>query len=118
MNDIITRDLIFCQDPDTRWYVELPEWTGSRADLEMVMGADDMLNYMAEGENKVRLIITEEKREGFDTLVLDTVTPDLGGGYYILKTYKGIDINLRMWLCGVTEFVFEKLPKEIYISKT
>jgi len=36
----ISRKLKFYKEADERWYVELPEWEGSKADLEMVAGAD------------------------------------------------------------------------------
>lgn len=112
------KDVTFYQDPDSRWYVDLPEWTGSKAELEMVAGADTMLEYMSEGTGKVRTSISEEEIPGFDKLTLEFETPDIGGAYYLLKTYQGIEINLNMWLCDVTKFVFGGyLPKTIYISK-
>lgn len=112
------RDFTFYQDPDSRWYVELPEWPGSKADLEMVAGADTMLEYMAEGTGKVKASISEIEIPGFDKLTLQFETPEIGGGYYHLKTHQGIDINLDLWLCDVTKFVFGGyLPKTIYISK-
>ena len=36
----------FYQDPDTRWYVDLPEFPGTKAELEMVLGADTMLEFL------------------------------------------------------------------------
>lgn len=33
----------------------------------------------------------------------------------MLESYKGIQINLEMWLCDVTKFVFGDFPKSIYI---
>lgn len=118
-NTMETKDITFYKDPDTRWYVDLPDWTGTKADLEMVMGADTMLEYMSEGEDKVRTSITLEESPGYDKLTLVEETPDAGGGYYLLDYYRGHNINLKMWLCDVTRYVFDgKLPKEIYIVKT
>ena len=111
------KEITFTQDPDSRWYVDLPEWTGTRADLEMIAGADDMLNYMSEGEGKVRVLFTTEPQENFDTLELKYETPDIGGGYYHMKKYSGIEINQDMWLCEVTKFVFGELPKTIYLRR-
>ena len=117
-NTMGTKDITFYQDPDTRWYIDLPEWTGSKADLEMVMGADTMLEYMSEGEGRVRTSISLEELPGFNKLVLVEETPEVGGGYYLLDHYCGHNIGLRMWLCDVTKFVFDgELPKEIYIRK-
>lgn len=55
----ISRKLKFYKEADERWYVELPEWKGSKADLEMVAGADTMLNYMSEGEDHINLYLSE-----------------------------------------------------------
>ncbi len=38
--------LRFYKEEDHRWYVDLHEWNGSKEELEMVMGADIMLDYM------------------------------------------------------------------------
>jgi hypothetical protein len=101
------------------WYIDLPEWTGSKADLEMVAGADNMLDYMAEGGDEVHAFISEEEFEGADLLHLKSLAEDIGNGaYYLMKKYKGIDIDLTMWLCDVTLFVFNnKFPEKIYICK-
>ena len=111
------KDYIFYQDSDTCWYIDIPDWLGEKSELQMVSGADDMLNYMAEGNNKVRLMFSEEKIEGWDGLILKELTPEIGGGNYNLKEYRGIKLNLDMWLCGVTEYVFGRMPKTIYIKK-
>lgn len=44
-------ELTFVQDPDDRWYIDMP-WAGSRDNLDMVCGADDMLTYLACGDKK------------------------------------------------------------------
>lgn len=112
------REITFYQEPNNRWYVELPEWEGSKDELEMVLGADDMLNFMSEGEGKVRIIFSTTPQINFDTLELKNETPDVGGGYYHMSTYNGININQDMWLCDVTKFVFGgTLPQTIYLKR-
>ena len=111
------RKFTFNKEVDDRWYVELPEWEGSKADLEMVSGADTMLNIISEGESTVSLIISIETFVGSDVLELINMDNDFGGGWYMLKSYKGIDFNLKMWLCSVTEFLYSKMPNEIFICK-
>ncbi len=32
----------FNKEAQNRWYIELPEWTGSKSELEMVFGADTL----------------------------------------------------------------------------
>ena len=55
------------------WYVDLPEYIeqgGSIGDLQMVEGADKMLDMMAEKEDFVFLSISTEPFEGADMLTL------------------------------------------------
>lgn len=108
----------FYQDPDTRWYVDLPEFPGTKAELEMVLGADTMLDFMSEGTGEVNLSLSEESIDGWDELSLKRLTPDVGGGEYTLKNYRGIELNLDMWLCDVTRYVYNGyMPEKLYISK-
>lgn len=111
------KTLKFYKDPDNRWYVDLPEWEGTKAELEMVAGADTMLEYMAEGDNKVSIYMSEEPFENADEIVFKEIADDIGeGAYYKLNKYRGIEIGLDMWLCDVTKFVFGCFPEKIYIS--
>ena len=54
--------LTFVQDPDDRWYIDMP-WDGNRDNLEMVAGADDLLTYLdTEGRHRVTIhVIPSEK---------------------------------------------------------
>jgi hypothetical protein len=103
------------------WYIDLPEYLeqgGSIGDLQMVEGADTMLDVMAENKDKVTLTIARELFQGADKLILtEKCDPLIGGGYYLMKEYEGKQINQIMWLCQVTEFVFGDIPPEIYIRK-
>jgi hypothetical protein len=112
------RKFRFYKEADGRWYIDLPEWTGSKADLEMVAGADAMLDYMAEGGNEVNAYISEQEFEGCDYLRLEGKAEDIGSGaYYFMQKYRGIHIDLRVWLCDVTLFVFNgDFPSRIFIS--
>jgi hypothetical protein len=101
-----------------RWYIDLPEWTGEKADLEMVAGADTMLDFMAEGDNKVIVCISETEFENSEKLQLKGMAEDIGSGaYYFLQKYRGVEVNLTLWLCDVTLFVFNnKFPTNIFMS--
>ena len=111
--------LKFYKESDNRWYVDLPEWTGSKAELEMVAGADSMLEYMAEGEVQVWLVLSEQEFENADKLeFLRLATEIENGAFYKLDKYRGIKIGLEMWLCDVTKFVFGDFPKTIFLSAT
>ena len=103
------------------WYIDLPEYLeqgGAKGDLQMVEGADTMLDRMAERGSTVVLNLAEEPFEGADELVLvEKCDPSIGGGYYLMEKYNGKAVNQRMWLCQVTEFVFGKLPERIFVKQ-
>lgn len=106
----------FYKDENNRWYIDLPGWTGTKAELEMVCGADDMLEIMSQGETEVHLTISETFFEGSSELELLTEDKENGGGWYMFKVYKGITYNTQLWLCDVTRWVFGKIPTKIYIA--
>lgn len=111
------KKLKFYKETDGSWFVYLPEWEGSLADLQMIAGADTMLDIMAEGEKEVRLILSEKHFDNSDVLEFKSLAEDLGNGaYYKLEKYRGIEISHELWLCDVTLFVFGKFPEKIYIS--
>lgn len=103
------------------WYIELPDYIaqgGSKADLQMVDGADTMLDIMAEGNRSVTLSFDDTDFEGADKIeLLEECDPSIGGGTYIMKEWNGKTYNQQMWLCAVTEFVFEYLPEVIFGKK-
>ena len=91
---------------------------GSNENLQMVEGADKMLEEMAGMETTVMLTIAKEKFEGADVLVLKEKCDRLkGGGYYFLAEFEARVVNITMWFCGVTEFVLGEIPPEIYLRK-
>jgi hypothetical protein len=103
------------------WYIDLPDYLekgGSKGDLAMVAGADDMLDIMSEGAKIVKLCIDTRPFEGAEVVELVEICEStIGGGYYIMPTYKGNKIDKRMWLCDVTEYVFGNLPPKIFVKK-
>jgi hypothetical protein len=103
------------------WYVDLPEWEGERAELQMVAGADDFLEILAQGEESVYVTLSTEPFNGAYKITLlhlgKLETWEMGtGAWYMLDCYRGITYNLEMWLCDVTVHVFGYFPKEIYFS--
>jgi len=103
------------------WYIDLPEYIengGSKGDLQMVEGADTMLDFISGGANEVSLILDRTAFSGSDTLkLLERCDPYVGGGYYNLKVFDGKEFKKTMWLCAVTEYVFGDLPEEIFIKR-
>ena len=103
--------LTFNKEKDGRWYVDLPTWDGDKSELEMVLGADTMLDIISQGDEEVHLFISEEP---FDhTFELSFVKEEYEGASYVLSSEL---YNFNVWLCHVTKFVFEHFPQKIYIK--
>jgi len=109
----------FIKEQTGKWYIDLPEWKGNKTDLEMVEGADTMLDYVGKGNAEVELILAEQPFDGSSILKLvhDYSKEPGGGGIYLLHEYDNEILNQQMWLCEVTEWVFGKLPQVIYFKK-
>lgn len=103
------------------WYIDLPEYLeqgGNKGDLQMVSGADTMLDIIAEEKNEVVLQIDTKPFEGADELFLtELCDPILGGGYYHMKQFVSKNVDKDLWLCDVTRFVFGDIPERIYVRK-
>jgi uncharacterized ubiquitin-like protein YukD len=114
----MTRNLKFYKDHEG-WFVDLPEWTGSKYDLQMVSGADTFLDIIAQGETETYLTLSDTPIENSNKLKFKEVGRlegfELGeGAWYTLNQYIGIEYDLEMWLCDVTKFVFGNFPTVIY----
>lgn len=104
--------LKFYKDPDHRWFVELPEWKGEKDDLEMVMGADTMLDYMSPDENEIHISFSTESFDNYQ-YELTAIEEIYDGCSYKLKS-KNIEFDI--WLCEVTKFVFGYYPNKLYLK--
>ena len=110
------REFKFYKD-EGGWFVDLPEWEGTKADLAMVSGADTMLDIISQGENDIKVLLSTEEFDGSNRLEFLRESPEVGeGSWYLMKSYKGIEYDLELWLCDVTIFVFGNFPKNIYVS--
>lgn len=110
------REFRFYKESTHQWYVDLPEWEGPKEALEMVFGADSMLEYMAEGSGEVRVIVSTQEVDNAYHLRFIGETPEMGeGAQYHLDEYLGLTIDLSVWLCDVTKFVFGEFPKDIWM---
>ena len=81
----------------------------------MVCGADIMLDIMTQGESEIYLSLSDKRIKNATELMKFQNTPDVGGAEYIFTKWQGIDYNMNIWLCGVTEWVFGYLPNTIYV---
>lgn len=115
----MTKIFRFYKDADNEWYIDLPEWTGSKAELEMVQGADTMLDIVSEYSNECYLKLSDQFFAGAEVLQLEhaRIQNHGGGGDYILEKYQSETINYKIWLCEVTRHVFDGLPYCVYFQK-
>ena len=119
----------FYKEPSGAWYIDLPEFLelglGSKANLQMVAGADTFLDKLSKNTNEVYVSFSHQEFEGFegilefDSMGLDEAElmeaghPIEIGGNYIDK-----ESNHKLWLCPVAKWVFKgEYPKEIYWRK-
>ncbi|MEJ6979684.1 DUF6717 family protein [Pedobacter sp. P351] len=88
----------FYKENTGEWYVDLPDYPGPKADLQMVAGADTFLDKLGGKSNIVSLTVSEEPFGGSEHLkLLKECTGEEGGGDYILETYQGEKSIIR---CG------------------
>ena len=118
-----------------RWYYDFPHWGFNKNNLEMVAGADTLLDYYADGQNQVTLEIYVSKElkwkhscnPEFDTykgedLFKNTKFWDriqLGRGYAGTNYNRdNAIVTNTFWICPVTLFVLGRYPNFIYVRKT
>jgi hypothetical protein len=112
------------------WYIDLPEFLeaglGTKQNLMMVAGADLMLDNLSNNGTEITLTFADEpfegsqntlhkKRIGLDKKLLALIghAPVDYGAYYDWKENN----NQSVWLCPVTEYVFQGgYPETIYVS--
>ncbi len=111
--------LAFVQDPDGRWYIDMP-WDGNRANLEMVAGSDDLLTYLdTERKHKVTMHVvpSETPLQIADHIELRQLDKSLtGGSHYDATSFEGFRMK-RIWICPVTLCVLGRYPKYLYVKK-
>ena len=105
------RNFHFQKDISGRWFVDLPEWEGTKDELEMVMGADTMLDVISCMDNDVWITLSTEPFENF-TYKLTFKEEIYDGATYGLE---GNYMEFDVWLCSVTKFVFGEFPDEIFL---
>ena len=92
---------------------------GAPGDLQMVAGADEVLDLLAAHQTSVSLMISESPFENADHLrLLEPGDPAEGGAYYQLGILEGKRLDRMVWLCNVLLFIFGSIPSDIYIKRT
>ena len=116
------------------WYADLPEFLerglGTKANLMMVDGADTFLDFLSQDGNSVTVAISTNEFAGHDAVLrkeaiglnqdlLHSIghAPVTYGAYYQVSHFQNNVFVHRLWLCPVTEYVFNgSYPDQIYIK--
>lgn len=108
--------LTFEKETNGCWYIALPEWKGLHSQLQMVAGADDLLDLISKDAALVNLEVSLIPVPGYDKA--EKLKKSLYGADYYLESYMGKKIYHKFWLCPVTTFVFGgEYPDELYIKE-
>lgn len=93
-----------------RWFVDIP-WEGDVSDLQMVAGADLLLDSLCNGSSRVSIEVSTNSIN--DYIHLNRVIEDDLGATYGVNTS---NFSGEIWLCPVTLSVFPNYPKDLYIK--
>lgn len=93
-----------------KWFADIVNWSGSVMDLEMVCGADKLLDEISKGHRHVSLIVSPDEIDTEEKYVYNLIKVDNDGG-----TYRNIEGN-QIWICNVTVTVFGEFPEKIWIK--
>ena len=106
-------ELTFEKWEDGRWFVVLPDYDGPQEDLEMVDGADKLLDVLTTDGLYVNLRISLEYDS--DMYHLHLVKHDeLGGTYEVMN--HGRFLHKDIWLCNVVHDIIGEHPEDIWFE--
>jgi hypothetical protein len=112
------------------WYIDLPEFLnqglGSKANLMMVDGSDDLLDILSESGNEVTIEFSHQPFDGATHALRaqhvgsnQSLLSKIGHAFVSYGMYYNVAEldNMRIWLCPVTEYVFGgSYPREIFVK--
>lgn len=104
----------FYKTDNNRWFIDLPDWNGNINDLELVLGADKMLDYLSKGKKDISITLSDKS---FDEAKNKLIFARLGkeyesGAFYVLHE----QYSTQIWFCDVVKFIFGDFPMEIYFQ--
>lgn len=108
--------LDFNKNNEEEWFIDLPDYPGLKVDLQMVGGADTLLDIYSGNGNSVSLYVNTDGIAYGDTLkFVDRAKFEDKeyGAFYIHNDQKDSPI----WLCDVVEWLFGGFPPIIYLQK-
>lgn len=113
----------FTKEANGRWYVDFPNWPLHHYMLEMVAGADDLLNLLNKTtSNHVSLEVYTKKPKRFLVELKKVHSALTKGAFYTVETpLNGWERpnsirRKQLWLCPVTLTILGHYPKQIYFD--
>lgn len=103
----------FGREPGSRWHIDMP-WDGNRANLEMVEGADRMLDALSSDRPYSTLNVELEEPEDGEYFTMEMEAHDEDGAFYNVK--ECLQFEGTVWLCNVVHEFFGNHPERIYCS--
>lgn len=97
-----------------KWYVQLPNYPYEIEDLEMILNAAEMCEILDDDKDGLihTLVSTKDDCDVTSSHKLEFIkSEELNGAWYHC-----VKLNMDIWLCDVTKYVFGNFPSEIYIS--
>lgn len=95
------------------WYIVLPDYPGPKEDLQMVYGADTMLDILSGHRDQVsistQVVPWNKPIYKLRKLIIPEVF-NVGGEWYSLFFRGNV---YAVWLCDVTKYVFGEFPNII-----
>lgn len=97
------------------WYAVLPDYTDDIGNLELIAGADKMCDILdIDGDGLIQAIVRDipfPKEKLGRNFTLKAIKSEHNG-----VNYNCPELNLDIWLCDVTKYVFGKFPSTIYLK--
>lgn len=110
----------FYKKDGNEWFIDLPQYIedgGNVEDLQMVAGADTLLDLVSNFKSDVILELSENKFDECEELEYLSEPPVITGCYYHLTTFQNRPFMDIIWLCDVVKYVFNGIfPKSIFFK--
>lgn len=99
---------------DGKWFIVLPEWKDNPDDLQMVNGADTLLDILSHQQLEVTLKVWLSKPDT-SCVSISKIAQDGQGATYQVSDCA--DYDGTVWLCNVAKFIFLGFhPQQIYFQ--
>jgi hypothetical protein len=101
---------------DQKWYLCYPEYRGPIADLEIVEGAELLLNELSDNLSLLKFQISTTTFEGASMIFkkLNETSDEKGANYQLY--YNDFPTH-QVWFCGVLEHLMGRFPDALYAKK-